>query len=142
MTDWKMCLAKRIAKEVKPDEGLIKSLATSSKNKMESGESLKMNGITAGSKLSLAYDSLRELLEALAVKKGYKIYNHECYTAFLKEIMGESAKGDDFDEIRKIRNAVNYYGKDISAEEAVSVIGKIKTLRNAILKILSGQPVS
>lgn len=136
MTDWKMCLSRKIVKEIKPDEGLIKSLAASSKNRMESADLLEMSGITAGSKLSLAYDSLRELLEALAVSKGYKIYNHECYTAFLKEIMNESSDGDEFDELRKIRNAVNYYGKEISAEEAILLIGKIKSLRKAVQELL------
>jgi len=101
----------------------------SSKNNLLSESKLPLSEITAASKLSLAYDSLRELLEALALQKGYKVYNHECYTAFLKEIIGASDKGDEFDDLRKIRNAVNYYGKGISVEEAVYTIARIKTLR-------------
>ena len=85
--DWKECCNKRIVKEIKKDDELIKSLINISKNKLESENKLSMSDITAASKLSLAYDSLRELLEALAIKHGYKIYNHECYTAFLKEIL-------------------------------------------------------
>ena len=127
--DWEECLNKRVVKNVKRDEDMIRSLIKSSRNKLESENKLAMSDITASSKLSLAYDSLRELLEALAFKNGYKIYNHECYTAFLKEIIGESDKGDEFDEIRKIRNDVNYYGKDISAEEAEDIIKRIKNLR-------------
>src|SRR3989344_8719035 len=98
----------------------------SSKNNLLSESKLPLSEITAASKLSLAYDSLRELLEALALQKGYKVYNHECYTAFLKEIIGASDKGDEFDDLRKIRNAVNYYGKGISVEEAVYTIARIK----------------
>lgn len=127
--DWKECCNKRKVKDVKPDMDMIKSLTKSSKNKLESESKLKMNDVTAASKLSLAYDSVRELLEALALKNGYKVYNHECYTAFLKEIIEESNKGYEFDEIRKIRNSVNYYGKDISVEEAEKVIEKIINLR-------------
>ena len=41
------------------------------------------------------------------IQKGFKIYNHECYTAFLKQVIEKSDLGEDFDEIRKIRNAVN-----------------------------------
>ncbi|MBI2523254.1 hypothetical protein HYW19_02605 [Candidatus Woesearchaeota archaeon] len=115
--DWKECCSRRIAKDVKPDIGMISSLTKSSKNKSESESRLEMSNTTAGSKLSLAYDSLRELLEALSLKSGYKICNHECYTAFLKEVMKESYKADEFNEIRKVRNAVNYYGKEISVEE-------------------------
>ena len=134
--DWEDCCNKRIAKSVKPDVEMIKSLTKSSKNKLESESKLNMNDVTASSKLSLAYDSLRELLEALALNNGYKVYNHECYSAFLKEIIKESYKADEFDDIRKIRNAVNYYGKEISVEEANEIITKIKNLRKGISSLL------
>lgn len=58
--DWKSCLDSLTAKRVKPDDSMIKSLLKSSKNKLDSESQLKMSGITAVSKLSLAYDSLRE----------------------------------------------------------------------------------
>ena len=134
--DWEECCKKRIVKSVKPDANMMDSLTKSSKNKLESESKLMMSDVTATSKLSLAYDSLRELLEVLALKNGYKIYNHECYSAFLKEIIGESSKGDEFDDIRKTRNAVNYYGKYISTEEANEIITRIKNLRIFMSKTL------
>ncbi len=134
--DWDDCCEKRIVKDVKPDTNMIKSLTKSSGNKLKSESELIMSSITAASKLSLAYDSLRELLEALALKNGYKIYNHECYTAFLKEISEQSAMGDEFDKIRTVRNSVNYYGKEISPEEAESIIEKIKSLRGVVSNML------
>jgi len=134
--DWEECCNKRIVKDVKPDEDMIQSLAKSSKNKLESEGELVMNEVTAASKLSLAYDSLRELLEALALKNGYKVYNHDCYTAFLKEIIKESEKGDEFDGIRSIRNAVNYYGETLTTEEAGKLIENIKTLRSFVSNLL------
>ena len=134
--DWEECYNKRIVKDIKLDADMINSLTKSSKNKLQSEGKLEMNDITATSKLSLVYDSLRELLEALALKKGYKIYNHDCYTAFLKEIIKESIKGDEFDEIRKIRNAVNYYGKTLEPEEASKIIENIKTLRSFVSNLL------
>ena len=134
--DWKECCIRRIAKDVKPDIGMIASLTKSSKNKSESESKLEMSNTTAGSKLSLAYDSLRELLEALSLKNGFKVYNHECYAAFLKEVMKESYKADEFDEIRKVRNAVNYYGKEISVEEANETIARIKKLAVSVAGLL------
>ena len=134
--DWKECCIRRIAKDVKPDIGMIASLTKSSKNKSESESKLEMSNITAGSKLSLAYDSLRELLEALSLKNGFKVYNHECYAAFLKEVMKESYKADEFNEIRKVRNAVNYYGKEISPEEASEIIARIKKLAVSVAGLL------
>ena len=134
--DFRECLKKRIAKEVKEDPEFIDSLKKTSQNKLDSESKLELSEITAGSKISLLYDSLRELLEALAIAKGYKIYNHECYACFLKEIVNESAKGDEFDELRKIRNGINYYAKDISLEEANDVLKRIKDLRREILDLL------
>jgi len=87
--DWQECNMKKMVKSISADEELLKSLLKTSENKIISAELLVLNDTTANSKISLAYDSLRELLEALALKNGFKIYNHECYTAFLKEILKE-----------------------------------------------------
>lgn len=134
--DWKECCDRRIVKDVKPDPDMAKSLLTSSRNKRESESRLEMSDVTAVSKVSLAYDSLRELLEAIALDRGYKIYNHECYTAFFKEIMEKSEMGDEFDDIRKARNAVNYYGKKISTDEASSLLKKIQDLRTLASQVI------
>jgi hypothetical protein len=108
--DWKECIKEKIAKKVHVDIDLINSLIKTSRNKLVSENKLAMDDTTADSKISLSYDSLRELLEALSIKFGYKIYNHEGYTPFLKEIINETTIGEEFDEIRKIRNSINYYG--------------------------------
>jgi len=131
--DWNECNFKKLVKNIKKDTELIKSLSESSYNKLTSEELLTLNETTCSSKISLAYDSLRELLEALALEQGYKIYNHECYTPFLKEILKEVFLSDEFDEIRKIRNQVNYYAKKINIEETNDIILKIKELRNNLI---------
>ena len=134
--DFEECLKKRIAKEVSKDEELIKSLLKTSKNKLDSEEKLELDDITSVSKISLLYDSLRELLESLALKNGFKIYNHECYTYFLKEILNKSMIAEEFDELRKIRNSINYYGKEISIQEAKEILKRIMNLRLEILDLL------
>ena len=95
---------------------------------------LKTDNITANSKLSLAYDALREVLEALAIKQGYKIYNHECYTCFLRELLGTRLEAEEFDSLRRTRNKINYYGKELSINESDELVKKIKSLRNAIIR--------
>ena len=134
--DFSGCLKKRIAKEVGEDKELIASLLKTSRNKFDSEKKLELSEVTSISKISLLYDSLRELLEALAIKNRYKIYNHECYTYFLKEILNENAKGEEFDDLRKIRNSINYYAKDISVKEAKDVLERLKRLREEIAKLL------
>ncbi len=124
--DWNECIKNRIAKEVKQDKNMIKSTREIAAVKVESADALPEH-LHIG-KITLLYDALREYLECTALEKGYKIYNHECYTAFLKEILGLSKEGDVFDELRKIRNGINYYGKTITEDESNEVIKKLKEL--------------
>mgnify|MGYP001560750317 CR=1 FL=1 len=132
--DWKQCLIKNV-KSISVDIELIKSLKKTSENKIISSKELSLRTETMGSKISLSYDSVRELLEALAISKGFKIYEHICYTAFLKEIVKHSSLADEFDELRKIRNDINYYGKDVSLEEAKVVLDRLDKLLKEV-KIL------
>ena len=126
--DWRECQKNSFVKEVKRDQNLINSLVKASANKVYSQGLLELDDFTSSSKITLLYDALRELLEALAIFYGYKIYNHECYTAFLKEIMGMSNEASMFDGLRKIRNGINYYGRQISAEESKKIIADLKLL--------------
>ena len=125
--DFRTCKIREQVKTIKVDNGLIDSLLKSSSKKLQSQKRLELDDTTAGSKISLAYDALRELLEALAISEGYKIYNHDCYTAFLKEVVKESAIGDQFDKFRRLRNEINYYGKDVSASDAKPIINDMLT---------------
>ncbi len=134
--DWKECWEKRIVKNVSKDEELIKSLIELSKIQEKFVDIAKIDETTARIYLPLAYDSIRELIEALALKKGFKIYNHECYTAFLKEIIKESELGEEFDRIRKVRNSINYYGKKISIQDSKKVINSINLIRKKIKSLL------
>ncbi len=102
MMDWNDCIHKRFIKETKKDANLINSLIKSSENKLKSNERLKLDDFTAATKISISYDSLREILEALAIKKGFKIYNHECFSAFLEEVCNNKSLSLEFDKFRKI----------------------------------------
>ena len=135
--DWKECKDKKFVKEVSIDSNLINSLIKSSKNKLKSNEKLELNEITASTKVGIAYETLREILEALAIKKGFKIYNHECFCAFLDEICNDTLSSKEFDKFRKIRNQINYYGKEIPIKEAKLLIKEIVLLRNKIKTYLN-----
>ncbi len=130
--DWEECKEKRFIKEVVKDEYLIGSLMKSSKKRLESSKRLKLDGVTASSKISLIYESIREILEAYGIKKGFKIYNHECFCAFLDEICKDKISSEEFDRFRKIRNQINYYGREIPIEEAKIIIKDLILFRNKI----------
>jgi len=133
MMDWKECIDKRFVKDTKKDENLMNSLIKSSEKKLETNKQLKLNETTASTKVCIVYDSLREILEAFAIKKGFKIYNHECFCSFLNEICKEFYFSQEFDRFRRLRNQINYYGKDISINEAEIIIKEIILLRKRII---------
>ncbi len=93
-----------------------------------------MSNITASSKLSLAYDSLREVLEALALKKDYKIYNHDCFSAFLYEILEEKNFAQYFDKFRKVRNKINYYEKKLNIDETRIFLDELVKFKKDLLE--------
>ena len=79
-------------------------------------------------KICLFYDGLRGLLETIALKKGYKVYNHECYTSFIREVLSMSREASIFDNLRRVRNGINYYGQNVTKEESEQVIKELLEL--------------
>ncbi len=128
--DWEECVKKRIVKDVKKDKNLMGSIKEIAEIKIKSAKILPKHLVV--SKITLLYDALRGYLEALTLENGYKIYNHECYAAFLKEILNKPKEAEEFNKLRKIRNAINYYGRKVNKEEAEEII---KNLLHLIEKI-------
>jgi len=114
------------------DKSLIKSLLKTSKEDLEFLNKLKINEKSSRKLMTNYYDVLRSILEAISSIKGYKIYSHEAFTYFLKEI-NEELLSIKFDRFRKIRNSINYYGKNISIEEAKEHIQEIKKIIHLLL---------
>jgi hypothetical protein len=96
-----------LRKEVKIDEGLVNSLVTQSEKKLITENYSPLNEDTANTKITLSYDSLREILEAIAIEKGYKIYNHDPgeLTDFLLKMLKtkEVLNRLNYDLIKKVR---------------------------------------
>lgn len=131
--NWEKCINLKLVRETEVDEELIESLLVSSGNRILTNSRFELDEVSASTKISSIYESLREVLEALALKKGYKIYNHECFSGFLKEICKKEELSASFDKFRIIRNKVNYYGKKISVEDTKDLIGGMILLREEIL---------
>ena len=124
--DFNECVRKKLVKDVKKDENQIFSIRDIAKIKIKSANVLPKEHFI--SKITLLYDALRENLECVALEKGYKIYNHECYTSFIREILNKSNEAERFDKMTKIRNGINYYGQKVDKDEAEYIIDEIKKL--------------
>jgi len=120
-------------RQTKPDNQKITSMKELTNQDLQFLQTQKIINISARKMTASYYDSLRTILEAIALKKGYKIYEHEAYKFFLKEI-GEEDISEKFDRFRKIRNSINYYAKEIPTEEAEEIIEEIKNLIKYLTK--------
>jgi len=129
------CLKKGFIKRTKIDKNLIKSLIEMSNIKEYAINSAKIDNRNISAYVSLAYDSLREVLEAICISKGYKVISHICLGEFLRESI-KDFRFEEFDRYRWIRNSINYYGKKINLEQGKELIKKIIALKKKLLLLL------
>lgn len=125
------------ARKGSPDISKVKSLLETSNNHLLFLKNQKINEVSAGSILTTYYEALREIVEAICLKEGLKVYSHEAFTYFLKE-KNEDIIAIKFDNLRKLRNSINYYGEKISYKEAEyakeEALKLIRLLKNTYLK--------
>jgi len=131
--DLSECFEKGLIKRSKIDEGLVKSLLEMSRIKEMAVRKADIDSINISAYVSLAYDSLREVLEAICISKGYKVLSHVCIGELLKELF----KGFDyekFDRMRWIRNSINYYGTKVEFRQGKEIINKIFSMKKELTK--------
>ncbi|MEA3414501.1 MAG: hypothetical protein U9Q99_03195 [Nanoarchaeota archaeon] len=119
-----------------PDILMSKSIIENTSKDLKFLEQIKITELSKRKIVSNYYDSLRSLLEAISLLKGYKIYSHEAFTYFLKEKLNQEILSLKFDRFRKIRNGLNYYGKSIELEEAKDIILEMKKVIKKIKELL------
>ncbi|MAE42907.1 hypothetical protein CMO93_03985 [Candidatus Woesearchaeota archaeon] len=129
--DLNECFRKGLIKKTRIDKDLVKSLIEMSSIKETTVKTASINDINISAYVSLAYDSLRELLEAFCVMKGYKVISHICIGELLRKEIDEFDY-EQFDRVRWIRNSINYYGKKVEFGQGKEIIEKIFTIRNKI----------
>jgi uncharacterized protein (UPF0332 family) len=128
------CIRKNLIRKSQIDSGLIKSLIEISNIKARTVKSIKIieSEQNVVAVLPLAYDSMRELCEALAISIGFKITSHVCLGILLKKHFNEF-NITKFDRFRYIRNSINYYGEKVDTEQGKEIIKNILEFRKEIL---------
>jgi len=116
------------AREIDKDSIRAKSLIKSSEDALLSAKELSLKEHNYKAIIRELYESLRQYAEALGYLKGYKFSSHEVITHFLKEIIQEENISIKFDRYRKLRNGINYYGRDVSKETVESALKEIPSL--------------
>ena len=125
------CYRKGFIRKTKVDKELIFSLIEMAGIKEIAVNTAKINEINISAYVSLAYDSLREILEALCISKGYKVTSHLCIGELLREILTDF-NFIDFDRMRYTRNGINYYGTKIDFEQGKELIKKMFDMKKEL----------
>ena len=86
--------------------------------------------------MSEVYDLIRELIEAKLSLEGYKSYSHEATIFFLKNFSFNDFEINFLDNLRKVRNKIKYYGKEINTEEALKIIDFMNLILPKLRRLL------
>ena len=127
------CFRKGLIKKTKKNKELVKSLIEMLRIKERAVKTANINEINISAYVSLAYDALREMLEALCILNGYKVLSHICIGELLKNIL-KDFDYNEFDRLRWIRNSINYYGEKIDFKQGKEIINKTFNIKKNILK--------
>ena len=131
---WKNCLEKNSALRVSPDNARANSLIETAEERiLVIKETTERN---CNFVFEDYYASTLELLQALVIKKGYKVLNHVCLGHYLRDVLKREEMFMLFDDIRYKRNSLTYYGRRMGFEICKEAIGKCKTLMKEIKKLI------
>ena len=137
--DLEECRQKGFIKRTKRNCELVKSLIEMSDIKEKTVNDAVIDERNICAYIPMAYDSLREIMEAICILHCYKVTSHVC----LGELVRTLADGFDFyefDRFRYMRNSINYYGEKIDFEQGKEIIRKIFEIKKQLLeKIDSGK---
>ncbi len=125
---WEYFIEKKVVRKATPDTELAKSLVEMSERRLVFLQKQEIDNSSASIVASEYYEAVREICEAILAVKGFKVYSHEAITSFLLEVLKDDYSAATFDRYRKIRNGINYYGKQIAKEEAEKASSEIRLL--------------
>ena len=116
------------ARKVEKDRVRAKSLIKSAEDALLSAGELSLKEHNYKAIIRELYEAFRQYGEALGYLQGYKFSSHEIITTFLKEIVKAEDISIKFDRYRKLRNGINYYGRDVSKETVENALKEIPDL--------------
>lgn len=132
------CFEKGLVKKIPKNLELIKSPIKMAKINEKTINTANLTSENISSYITLAYDSLRQILEAICILKGYKVLSHICIGELLDRKL-DDFDYIEFDRLRWIRNSISYYGNEVEFNQGKEIIKKmLKMKSNLISKYLRG----
>lgn len=117
MKDFSFFVEKRDVKKQSPDINIAKATAKDSIERLELAKSI-INSQKPKYVLENAYESIRELIDAILFLDGYKSYSHEASVTYLIKLGFSISDVMKVDLLRRKRNGIKYYGEEANKKEA------------------------
>jgi len=133
--DLEDCFRKKLIRKVSINIKLILSLIEMAEKREENIKDTEISSKNVETYISVAYESLRMILEAICISKGYKVTNHVCIGELLNRELYKFSI-EDFNRFRYIRNGINYYGTTIELKRGEKIIQKILDMKNTLQKLI------
>ena len=131
--DLNNCFEKGLVKKTEKNVELVKSLIKISNTNEMTVKTATITPKNVSSYVTLAYDSLRQILEAICILKGYKVLSHICIGELLDKIL-DDFDYTEFDRLRWIRNSISYYGNEVDFNQGKEIIRKLLKMKNQLIK--------
>lgn len=113
---WKECIEEKIITKTVPDEERKDQMLQMANLRLKFWDK-KVPDEFIVLKVEAYYDIIKELLFAQIYNEGYNCTNHLCLIAYLKEKMKDfEFETQKIDELRRIRNDINYRGLKIQKD--------------------------
>ncbi len=113
---WKECVDEGIITPTIPDEERSNQMLAMANLRLKFWNE-KVTGEFIVLKVEAYYDIIKELIFAHLYKKGYNCTNHLCLIAYLKKNINDfDFEIQKIDELRKVRNEINYRGLTIKKD--------------------------
>ncbi len=124
------CMESNAAKRITPDKGRALSLQETAKARLSLIKGVDERNCNFV--FEDYYTSTLEILHARALGMGYGVSNHVCLGYFLRDVLKKEEFYPLFDDVRKKRNGLTYYGFLMDLETAKGAIEKCKRLMRGL----------
>ncbi len=133
MKPFEFYLKKGEVRKIKPDENEGASLLNDATLRYEYFSIMDVTDKNAKFVFENLYESLREILDSILLRQGYRSYSHQASIVYAKgKLILSERDAVILDELRELRNRSKYYGQSISAAFAADKISEAKRLFNKL----------
>mgnify|MGYP001559717602 CR=1 FL=1 len=119
MMNWEKCIAEKTIKKIEPDKERVRNMLKMIDTRQEFLDSLSVITDYKYSSILIEgyYEIIKELLTAYLNLNGLESSNHECLVRYFQKQNPElNVEAEKMDELRQIRNKIDYRGFFVKKE--------------------------